>query len=512
MTTTLFTGGIVCRLPSAATAPWLLIDDDRVVAVGDSPDEPPADRRIDLDGGFLYPAFCDAHVHLPATGLYKQGMDLRGERSAAAILAAFERRAADTDAVLFGGNFEDPLDEPLTRVDLDRAVGERPALLARADMHSCIVSTALLRQLDIHALEGVDRDSHGPTGYLREQAAAQAWKWFDGNLPPQQARAAIREAVRHAYSKGVAEVHEMHVVEWRGWGALDVLLDAISDLALKVVPYIATDDVERLRVRGFERVGGDYFLDGSFGSRTAWLQMPYSSEVPAGTPPVGISYRDDEDVHAFFAAAQAAGMQVGVHAIGDAAIEQAIRTWERVAEDVGVESVRALGHRVEHFECSSDDHLARASRLGLRASVQPAFDRYWGGPEGLYASRIGWDRARTMNRFATMLAAGLIVGAGSDSTVTPLDPFLQIAALREHHLEEERTGRLEAVRLHTLGARALAHGPGLAGTCETGAPADLVLVGCDLGSASVAEVLAAEVLGTWVGGARVWPETEADRA
>ena len=88
------------------------------------------------------------------------------------------------------------------------------------------------------------------------------------------------------------------------------------------------------------------------------------------------------------------GLQVGVHAIGDAAIEQAIGTWEKVADKVGMDDVRNLGHRIEHFECASDDHIARAARLGLRASVQPAFDRLWGGPDGLYAQRMGWDRAQ----------------------------------------------------------------------------------------------------------------------
>src|SRR3712207_4747769 len=131
-------------------------------------------RRVDLDGAVLLPAFCDAHVHLPATGLYAAGMDFRGERSSAAILDAFARRSAQPDAILFGGNFEDPLDRPLSARLLDDAVGDRPALLARADMHSCIVSSALLEKLDVAGLEGVDVEDGRPTGYLREQAAGEA--------------------------------------------------------------------------------------------------------------------------------------------------------------------------------------------------------------------------------------------------------------------------------------------------------------------------------------------------
>jgi predicted amidohydrolase YtcJ len=457
------------------------------------------------------PAFCDAHVHLPATGLYAAGLDFRGEHSVDVIAGRFKDRAMSGSDMLFGGNFEDPLDRPITRHDLDAAIGDRPALLARADMHSCVVSSALLGQVDVEGIEGVDRDADGaPTGYLREKAAATAWNWFDRTLPPEEQRAAVRKAVELAYSRGIASVHEMFVVEWRGWPSLGLFLETVAEVALKVLTYCATDQVKRVKRMGFPRVGGDFFLDGAFGSHTAWLGRPYADRPPEGTPTNGIAYRSDEELLDFFMEAQHEELQVGVHAIGDAAIEQAIATWEKVADKVGPDDVRNLGHRIEHFECASDDHIARAAQLGLRASVQPAFDRLWGGPDGLYAQRMGWERAKEMNRFGSMLAASMLVGAGSDSTVTPMDPFLQIASLREHHVTEEGLGKIEALRVATMGAHALAHGPGLAGTCEPGAPADLVWLDRDPGSVSPSELLATEVLGTWVDGSRVWPPADAE--
>jgi predicted amidohydrolase YtcJ len=507
--TTVFYGGPIVRLPGAAVADWLLLAGEQIQAIGNG-DPPSADRVVNLEGGTLIPAFCDAHVHLPATGLSELGLDLRGETSATAILDRFAARARQGGGVLFGGNFED-LDAPITRLDLDRAVGDRTALLARADMHSCVVSSALLAELDLAELEGIDTDDQGmPTGYLREKAAAEAWAWFDRNLPPLEQKEAVLAAVRKAYSKGIASVHEMFVVEWRGWASLEVFLDAIAEAALDIVTYVGTDEVDKVNDIGFDRVGGDYFLDGSFGSHTAWMTDGYESEPPQGTPANGISYRTDDQLMDVFMRAQELEMQCGVHAIGDAAIEQAISTWEKVADKVGVDAVRELGHRVEHFECSSDDHLSRASFLGLRASVQPAFDLYWGGEEGLYSKRIGWDRAQGMNRFASMLGNGLMVGAGSDSTVTPMDPLLQIAALRSHHIEDEQLGKIEALRLHTTGARALADGPSLAGSLEPSAPADLVWLDKNPATATVEELGATNVLGTWVLGQRVWPESEAE--
>ena len=506
MTTTLFENARILRLPGGAIAEWLLVGNGVVTGIGTG-EHPAGTNIVDLRGAYVLPGFCDAHVHLPATGLYAAGIDLRGETEADRILSAFETARNDPSAVLFGGNFEDPRDRSLSRQDLDRVVGDRAALLARADMHSCIVSSALLRQLDVRGLEGVDRDDGGePTGYLREKAAAAAWRFFDENLPEHQQASAIHAAAAKAYSRGVTTVHEMFVVEWRGWASLEVFERALAEEALRVELYLGTDDIDRVVGRGLTRIGGDYFLDGSFGSHSAWMSDGYVTPPPDGTPETGISYRDDGELFDFFLGAQDRGLQVGVHAIGDAAIEQAIATWEKIADKVGSDEVRRLGHRIEHFECATDDHIERARVLGLRASVQPAFDRYWGGADGLYAQRIGWDSARGMNRFASMVNGGLIVGAGSDSTVTPLDPFLQIASLRTHHLEDEQLGRIESLRLHTTGAHALAHGPGLRGTLEVGAPADLVALDRDPVAAEPEALVATEVLGTWIGGRRVWPE------
>lgn len=510
MTTTLFSGGAIVTLSEQGVADWVLVDGERIASVGIG-DPPPAGKTIDLDGATLVAAFCDAHVHLPATGLYATGMDLRGERRAAVIKHRFAQRADAGDDLLFGGNFEDPLDEPLTRSDLDDVVGERPALLARADMHSCIVSTTLLDRLDIGSLEGVDRDEDGtPTGYLREQAASEAWRWFDRSLTARQQHDAVRAAAQLAYAKGVATVHEMFVVEWRGWPSFAIFSEAAAAVALDIVVYLGTAEVDKVAGLGFTRIGGDFFLDGSFGSHTAWMKEPYASRPPSGSSDSGIRYRSDRELLDFFAEAQAKRLQVGVHAIGDAAIEQAISTWERVGRESGVDAVRALGHRIEHFECAGDDHIHRAAALGLRASVQPAFDRYWGGRERLYSERIGWERASGMNRFATMIAAGLAVGAGSDSTVTPIDPFLQMAALRDHQVSDESVDPSTALRVHTLAAAGLADEADNKGTIAAGKLAHLAVLDRHPLEIDPDELVKTEVLGTWIRGERVWPKQEAE--
>jgi predicted amidohydrolase YtcJ len=491
-------------------ADWVVVTDDVVSAAGQG-DAPHTDRTIDLDDGVLVPAFRDGHVHLQVTGLFHSALDFRGCRDGNEVVAGFAARVDQGDGILFGGNFEEPLDPPVTRVELDAAVGDRKAMLARADLHSCVVSTALLNALDLSAVEGMDRDEHGvPTGYLREAASATAWKAFDSGLDRGAQRDAVRAGVLAAYSKGVAEAHEMFVVEWRGWDSAEAFFANIGACALNVPIYLGTNDVERVHDMGFERIGGDFFLDGSFGSHTAWMASPYLTPPPTGSPETGVAYRGDDDLFDFFYESQSREMQVGVHAIGDAAIEQAIATWERVADKVGTEEVRCRRHRIEHFECASDDHIARAAALGLAASVQPAFDRFWGGESGLYSQRIGRDRAAKMNRFKSMLDAGVVVGGGSDSTVTPLDPFLQMAALRDHHVATERLGAGDALAAVTAGVAALAPAEGQRGTIAGSQWADFAWLDRNPLEVSSDDLVKTEVLGTWIAGRRVWPGSEAE--
>jgi predicted amidohydrolase YtcJ len=509
MTSTCFSGGKIVTGTSAA-ADWVLADEGVITAVGQG-DQPAADRHVDLDGGVLTPAFRDGHVHLQVTGLFRSALDFRGCHRTGEIVARFAGRAAEGGGILFGGNFEEPLDTPISRWELDRAVGSRRAMLARADLHSCVVSSALLEELDLSSGEGVDRGDDGvPTGYLREAASSRAWKAFDSGLDIRAQRAAVSAGVDAAYSKGVAEAHEMFVVEWRGWDSAEAFLRNIGEHALNVPVYLATEDVARVDEMGFSRIGGDFFLDGSFGSHTAWLCDPYQATPPAGSPATGVSYRSDDDLFDFFYEAQVRGMQVGVHAIGDAAIEQAISTWERVADKVGAEEVRGRRHRIEHFECASDDHIARAAALGLAASVQPAFDRFWGGDGGLYSDRIGWDRASEMNRFKSMARAGMTLGGGSDSTVTPLDPFLQMVALRQHHLPDESFAADAALTAMTRGVAALAPHEGNRGAIAVGQRAEFALLDRDPLRVDADELADTKVLGTWIAGQRVWPGSEAE--
>lgn len=241
----------------------------------------------------------------------------------------------------------------------------------------------------------------------------------------------------------------------QGRGDVEVLLGHLDRLPVDCIVYIADLDLPWVMEHGFPRAGGDLTLDGSIGARTAAVLQPYEDGEGSGV----LQYDDDTLVE-FLHNAHLGGVQVGLHVIGDAAIEQALRVWERVyraLDSRGRRHFRARRHRLEHFEMSSMQQIERAAALGLAISIQPAFDALWGHPEGMYERRLGPERAHTMNPFRELMMRGLEVGAGSDTPVTPLDPMYGIWALENHHDPAQRMGREHAIRLFTLGAARIGH-------------------------------------------------------
>ena len=441
--------------PAAAPARALLVDGDRIVWVGDDPAaSPPHDRAADLGGAWVTPAFVDAHVHATATGLALAGVDIAGSSSAGDLLDRLRRYAEATAGgrphgpVMIGAGWDDfrwPEGRPPTAAAISAAAPGRTVLLTRADGHSCLVDEATLASLPLARLEGVDRDAEGrPTGWLKEAASEAAQTRVRGLLAPQQVARARAEACAAAARLGIGCLHEM------GHPGISGLDDARAWAAggwpVEVLTWWAELDLEAAVGEGL-RPGGDLFLDGSIGSATAATTHPYGPDASTG-----MLFCDDEAVAGWFTAATAAGVGAGVHAIGDRAIEQALRALEAAAASEGVARVRMCRHRVEHVELPTPAQVARMARLGVVASVQPAFDALWGGQEGLYAQRFGVEVAMRSNPLAWFAQQGVRMAFGSDSTVTPLDPWGGVVAATGHR-GGLRIPRAAALAAHTGGGR-----------------------------------------------------------
>lgn len=446
--TVLLRGGNVYS-PADPFATAMLVEGEHIAWVGsDGAAEAyaeTADEVVELDGALVTPAFVDAHVHATSAGLALTGLDLTGATS---LAAALERIAGAVDGgVLIGHGWDEtawPEGRPPTLAELDAAAGGAAVYLSRTDVHSALASTALRARTEgLAALPGYASD-----GPLTRDAHHAVRRTALAGLTPAQRRAAQSATLKRAAELGIGSLHECAGPQISSEQDLTELLALAQELGgPEVYGYWgelgAVDTAKRLGAVG---AGGDLFVDGAFGSHTACLHTPYTDA--AGT---GVAYLTADQIADHVAACTEAGLQAGFHAIGDAAIGAVLEGVRAAADRVGLARVRALRHRVEHAEALDEKSIAAFADLGLTASVQPAFDAAWGGPDGMYVQRLGAERAAALNPFAAMLRAGIPLAFGSDAPVTPLDPWGTVRAAAFHRTPEHRISVRAAFTAHTRG-------------------------------------------------------------
>jgi predicted amidohydrolase YtcJ len=470
---TLFRAHRIHTLTYPAVGEWLLIDERHVQRVGTG-DPPPADRTVELPGVTVLPGFIDAHVHLTSVGAAEDDRDVAAARSSGALLEIAARRAGAEATTVLAGFDETRWDDPAlpTIAELD-AVTPGPLVIRRTDGHLALANTAAIHESEIDAIAGAERDAEGAlTGRVTQEANARLSRWATMSRTDRAIEELQLRGAALAASRGLTTIHEMSMPHELGLRDLEVFLGHRDQLPVDSIVIVATMDIPQVMDLRLPAIGGDLPTDGSIGARTAALSAPFADDEG-----MGITYYADEELTRFFRSGHLAGLQVGVHAIGDRAIEQVLAAWEHVyaaLDSRGRRHFRARRHRVEHFEMPSPRQVERAAMLGLAICVQPAFDAYWGGPGALYERGVGPDRAAAMNPFRGMIERGLEVGAGSDAPVTPLDPMLGIDAFERHHDPTQRLHRREAIRMWTQGSARLAHLEDKKGALAPGMHADFV--------------------------------------
>ena len=449
----------------AATVAWLGADD---VGRAQYPDA----RVIDLAGGFVAPAFVDSHVHLTATGLTTVGLDLRAATSRAHLLrlVADHARVRPDDPIWAHGWDESgwPEPSPPTTADLDAVLGSRPAYLARVDVHSAAATSALRALVpDLSGSAG-----HSPQQPVTADAHHRVRAVARELLTPGQRHAARVTALDLAARCGIVAVHECAGPDIGGlddWQELQA-----TNHGVEVVGYwgeaVSSADEARdlIEVTGANGLAGDLFVDGALGSRTAWLHEPYA-DGPGGC---GNSYLDADAIEAHLCACTEAGITAGFHVIGDAATSAVVTALDRVVGRFGAVAVARCGHRIEHLEMITADQAARLGAAGVHASVQPGFDAVWGGAHGMYARRLGADRARMLNPLALLASQGVPLALGSDTPVTSMNPWASVRAAMHHQTPGSALSARAAFAAATRGAwRAGGVRDGITGTLAPGAPA-----------------------------------------
>lgn len=449
----------------------LLVTGSRITWTGDPSHAPAHDEVVDLGHSWLTPGFVDAHVHATATGLQAAGLDLSTCASASDLLAMVADHAASTPhRVVYGAGWDDLTWEggPPTSRQLAEVSRDKTVVLVRVDGHSCLVDAHTLSRLDLTDVQRhIHRDGNGtPSGWLLEGASAVALEWMRERLSQGHMAAARQAACERAVSLGITTFHEM------GIPALSDRDDAgtwaTGEWPVSVHVYWAALQVDPT---GTLRPGGDLFLDGSIGSCTAATMQPYRTNDGGQTN--GELFHSDREVADFFVAATRAGVGAGVHAIGDRAVGQAVAAIQQAAVVLGENAVRSARHRIEHVELVTWEHLADMARLGVFASVQPAFDSAWNGPGGLYEHRFGRRAADDTNPLDWFVQAEVDMCFSSDSTVTPMDPWGGVLAAEDHR-GGHRIDRRTALEAATIGGSKAVRTQEQVGALTVGRQADFV--------------------------------------
>jgi predicted amidohydrolase YtcJ len=456
MTSTLYRGGHVHSAASPG-AHAILVTDNTIAWLGREEDAPVADTVVELDGRVVTPAFVDAHVHTTDTGLILGGLDLSAVRSAMDVLdavAAFSARL-ESHAIVLGHGWDESTwtDQRLpTAAELDQAGGGRAVYLAQASVHSALCSIALISagSPDVLSAPGFDE-----SGWLRRDAHHLVRAIALGSLSPVQRRDAQRAALLRAASLGIVAVHECG-----GPGTSDeadftgVLgLGGVSNGLPEVYGYWGElMGAAKAKELGAVGAGGDLYADGALGSRTAHLRQSYLDGET-----VGHGYVTTEQVAEHLVDCTRLGVQGGFHAIGDQAISTVLAGFRSAAATVGLDRLRAARHRIEHVEIVDKPIIAALVEFGVIASMQPAFDRLWGGAGQMYEQRLGLTRSLESNPMGAMHGVGVSLAFGSDSPVTPLDPWGSVRAAMQHHNPAHRMSDRAAFAAHTRGGWRAVH-------------------------------------------------------
>jgi predicted amidohydrolase YtcJ len=484
VTTTLLRNGHI-HTPDHPNATALLVTDDRISWLGNTNDtnhisgiadiaragSDGVDHVVELDGALVTPAFVDAHVHSTSTGIALQGLDLSDTRSLAECLervATFTRRTRGR--VILGHGWDEttwPEHRAPTRQELDRASYGGVVYLSRIDVHSAVVSSALLAA----APEARDAVGFQDSGHLSTEAHHVVRRVARESVGPEQRRTAQRATRRRAAELGIGSLHELGGPDISSEEDFRAMLALTADEpGPDVIGYWGElGGAERARELGALGAAGDLFADGAIGSHTACLRSVYADDDQSGH-----AYLTAAQVRDHVAACTVAGVQAGFHAIGDGALDAVTAGFREAADRVGAEAIRQARHRIEHVEMVDAAMIATLADLGVVASVQPAFDRLWGGEEGMYVERLGADRARTLNPFAAMAAGGVVLALGSDAPVTPLDPWGTVRAAARHRTPGQSLSVSAAFAAHTVGGWHAAHMDG-GGILRVGSAATLAV-------------------------------------
>ncbi len=452
----------------------LVEDGGRILFIGDEVPERyrSIPSRIDLGGACVVPAFGDTHLHFASYALFQATLDVRDARSFSelgeAVRAYGEANPRDKVILAFGSSAHTVEERRLPDRRVLDGITSRPLLIVKYDGHAAMANSALLAKLPpaVARCPGFE----GEDGWLFQEAFYEGVNAITKSVSPLQLFRNFIGGNDALAGKGIGFAHTSEGVGFPLDLDVDLMRLAARGLPLDYTIFFQTLEVKKALRRKLPRIGGCFAtaLDGCFGSEDAALRESYTNNEGNR----GVLFYEQHWVDAFVREANRAGLQVALHAIGDAAVEQAVRAFEAALADFPRTEHR---HILIHADLIPEPLLDRAARLDLCLAVQPAF-LHWEQEPMAYIECILGDRAHSLIPLKSMLGRGLTVAAGSDAPCTLPDPVAGIHAACNHPNAAESVSVLDALRMHTNWAARLSFDEKKRGTLTEGKIADMTVL------------------------------------
>ena len=476
----------------------LVEDKGKIIYTGNElPEKYKSCKKVDLKGKCLIPAFADTHMHFGSWALFNSTIDIREAKDFDEMGKMFKDYYAKnpkTKFVLaFGCTAHTVKEKRLpNREDLDKML-DIPLMIVKYDGHAGVANSSLIEMFteNITKDEGFD----AKTGWMYQNAFYEGTNLISAMIPIGKLLAGYRDAANKLGERGYGLIHTVEGVGFKN----DMDVDTVRFLrygfpsAYRI--YFQTMDVDKVLKRKMTRIGGCFSLalDGCFGSEDAALFEPYENN-PENK---GFMPYSQKEVNDFCIKANRAGLQITMHAIGDAAIDMALQAYEAAEKDFHREDAR---HIIIHADLITPQQIERAKKLNLIIAVQPEFLDWKQEPSEYLERILGKQRVDAMLPLKSMIEKGLKVTSGSDAPCTFPNPIISLYNCCNHPNPDEKLSIIEALKVLTAWASYSSFEENVRGTLKEGLIADMVVLNKNVLEVEPKDLMSVKVEETYLGG------------
>ncbi|MBI9104935.1 MAG: amidohydrolase family protein [Spirochaetales bacterium] len=452
---------------------YLVEDKGRILFIGDSlPDRYNKESIIELGKKALIPSFADTHLHFSSFALFHSGINVSSARSNKEIIEQLRSYHVSNEKIIVGfGLSPHSVEEGkmISRVELDSVSLNLPVFLVKYDGHACVVNSELLKILPTEISEM--RGFNAERGEMGQDAFFAVTDFVTNSISPILLIKNMIRAYDYMSKQGLGMFHTVSGVGFPG----DLDVDLERWLArgigsgIQTRLFFQTMDIPKVLKRKLPRIGGCFAtaLDGCFGSVDAALLAPYE-----GTDNRGVLYYSDDEIFDFCRKANRADLQIEVHAIGDAAFDQASRALDSALKDYPRKDHR---HGIIHACLPTERGIDICAEQGIQLPMQPAFLNWPQEPSSYLRSILG-EREAKLNPLSSLWKRGILLSGGSDAPCTTPDPISGIHWACNHPVPEEALTPLQALKMFTINGYKSSFDEKERGSLEEGKIADMVLL------------------------------------